>query len=188
MKQNINITALYIKNYIEELTGMDLAQKTRKREIVDARRVAFKLTKSLTKDSLASIGKIYNKDHATVLHGIKTFDYLYDSPDFKYSSDLYKKVYGAFLEIQENLGIDKSIKTLDQLHFEYRNKIENLVKNHREKMSNLLIQNERLKTNPMFDRISKLPETEFQDLQIRLNAFFQMNAMNSERKRLRNVV
>jgi chromosomal replication initiation ATPase DnaA len=184
----MSITASYIKDYIEELTQMDLTAKTRKRAVVDVRRVAFKVTKSLTRISLTSIGELYNKDHATVLHGIKTFDNLYDSPDFKESRDLYKKIYGTFLEIQQNLGISDKIKNVDQLNFEYRNKIESLVQDHKEKMSNLMIQNSRLLTNPIFDKMSRLPEAEFQDLQIRVNAFFQMNAMNSERKRLRNAI
>ena len=92
------------------------------------------------------------------------------------------------MEIQENLGIDKSIATLEQLHCEYQKKIQTLVERHRDKLSGLMIENQRLKTNPMFDKISKLPEKEFKDLEVRINAFFQMNGMNSERKRLRDAV
>ena len=185
---NINITPIYIKEYIEGVTGMDLGARTRVREVVDVRRVAFKLTKVLTGSTLTAIGKLYNKDHAAVYHGINTFDYLIDLPDFKHSRNLYNKVYSAFMEIQENLGIDKNIKTLEQLHFEYHNKIQTLVERHRDKLSGLMIENQRLKTNPMFDKISKLPEKEFKDLEVRINAFFQMNGMNSERKRLRDAV
>ena len=46
---NINITPIYIKEYIEGVTGMDLGARTRVREVVDVRRVAFKLTKVLTR-------------------------------------------------------------------------------------------------------------------------------------------
>lgn len=53
---------------------MDLLNsKTRKREVVQARQLAMFFSKKLTKNSLARIGKqIGNRDHATVLHAVKT--------------------------------------------------------------------------------------------------------------------
>ena len=57
----IKITGEYIKQYIENLTDRDLAVKSRKRELVNSRIVAFKLAKTFTKDSLSKIGKLYNK-------------------------------------------------------------------------------------------------------------------------------
>lgn len=49
-----------------------LAQQTRKREIVQARHIAFYLARTRTKQSLSTIGSsIGNKDHATVNHGCK---------------------------------------------------------------------------------------------------------------------
>jgi len=188
MSDRINITAKFIKKYVEKATDLDLSSKSRKRDVVDTRRVAFKLTKSLTKSSLDSIGELYNKDHATVLHGIRTYDSLCDSPDFIYYKRMYNRIFTAFMDIHYNVGTDREIKDLEELHVFYQNKIDKIVKESKEKMSNLLIQNERLRTNPMFDKICKLPEREFKDLEVRFNAFFQMNAMNSERKRLRNVV
>ncbi len=54
--------------------------KTRKREIVQARQIAMYFAKSLTKQSLATIGaKIGGKDHATVLHACKTVNNLIDT-------------------------------------------------------------------------------------------------------------
>lgn len=49
-----------------------LKAKTRKREVVEARQIYFKRAKELTTSSLASIGELVGRDHATVLHGIKT--------------------------------------------------------------------------------------------------------------------
>ena len=47
--------------------------KSRKREIVQARQISMYLSKKYTNSSLAHIGKVIgNKDHATVLHAIKT--------------------------------------------------------------------------------------------------------------------
>lgn len=67
-----------VYNILEEVsyaTGIPvevLKAKTRKREIVEARQFYFKRAKLYTKSSLALIGSLVNKDHATVMHGIKT--------------------------------------------------------------------------------------------------------------------
>lgn len=50
-----------------------LQEKTRKREIVEARQVAMYLSKRNTNESLSQIGReIGQKDHATVIHACKT--------------------------------------------------------------------------------------------------------------------
>lgn len=69
--------------------------KTRKREIVQARQIAMYFAKSLTKQSLATIGaKIGGKDHATVLHACKTVNNLIDTDKrFQvYINELEKKL------------------------------------------------------------------------------------------------
>ena len=69
--------------------------KTRKREIVQARQLAMFFSKKHTKSSLATIGQhCGNKDHATVLHAVKTVNNLVDTDKkFKsYVDDLDKKI------------------------------------------------------------------------------------------------
>lgn len=57
-----------------------LQEKTRKREIVQARQLAMFFSKNLTKFSLSTIGaNIGNKDHATVLHACKTVNNLIET-------------------------------------------------------------------------------------------------------------
>ena len=54
--------------------------KTRKREIVQARQLAMYFSKKHTKNSLSTIGlHCGNKDHATVLHAVKTVNNLIDT-------------------------------------------------------------------------------------------------------------
>lgn len=60
---------------VSDIWGVEankLPQKTRKREIVEARQVCMWLRATNTKDSLSTIGSRYNRDHATVLHAKKT--------------------------------------------------------------------------------------------------------------------
>tara|TARA_R100000734_G_C3319120_1_gene114335 strand:+ start:7943 stop:8347 length:405 start_codon:yes stop_codon:yes gene_type:complete len=63
-----------IKQAVEQETNQNLNIRNRKREMVYARAVYFKLCKQHTRASLSRIGKSVGKDHATVLHGIKVFD------------------------------------------------------------------------------------------------------------------
>jgi hypothetical protein len=54
-----------------ELDINTLKSRTRKREYVVARQIVFSLLKKYTKRSLASIGSVFKRDHATVIHSIK---------------------------------------------------------------------------------------------------------------------
>ncbi|MDR2551339.1 MAG: chromosomal replication initiator protein DnaA [Desulfobulbus sp.] len=50
----------------------ELRSRSRKRSIAFPRQMAMYLTRKFTNRSLADIGSIYNRDHSTVLHAIKT--------------------------------------------------------------------------------------------------------------------
>jgi len=63
-----------------------ICAKNRKREVVEARQLAMRLSKHFTNASLANIGRrIGMKDHATVLHSCKTINNLCFS-DRKFSA------------------------------------------------------------------------------------------------------
>lgn len=65
-----------------------LHSKSRKREIVQARQIAMYLSKTFTKSSLQTIGReIGKRDHATVLHAVKTVNNLMDT-DKTFKSNL----------------------------------------------------------------------------------------------------
>lgn len=57
-----------------------LLQKTRKREIVQARQISMYLSKAFTKNSLKSIGEHFGgRDHTTVIHSCQTVKDLMDT-------------------------------------------------------------------------------------------------------------
>ena len=75
---------------VSKKTGvsMELLQsKSRDREITDARFIYFRRAKERTKYSLKRIGMEVNRDHATVLHGIK------EANETDQVIELYKKCY-----------------------------------------------------------------------------------------------
>lgn len=59
------------------ITVQQMQSKSRKRELVEARQIFFKLARALTNKSLKKIGEcMSNKDHATVIYGIRAIDEL----------------------------------------------------------------------------------------------------------------
>lgn len=59
---------------VEELFGKELAVKSKRQDLVFARSVYFAVSKKCTKHYLSEIGKLVNRDHATVINGLKIFD------------------------------------------------------------------------------------------------------------------
>ena len=99
----IKITGEYIKEYIENLTDRDLALKSRKRELVNSRIVAFKLAKTFTKDSLSKMATLYNKkDHVTVSYNVKQFHILKDDNEFEEYYDIYDHCFNHFIEVSDS--------------------------------------------------------------------------------------
>lgn len=75
-----------IKYLVERETGLDLSLQSRRRHLVYARFIFFKLARTHTSHSLDDIGRFINKDHASVLHGVKQFENVIR----EYEDDLYK--------------------------------------------------------------------------------------------------
>ena len=72
-----------VENWL--ILNNEVRGKSRKRELVDQRRVICYILKKYTKLSLENIGKIIGgKDHATVLYGVKTHKHLTQMKDQEY--------------------------------------------------------------------------------------------------------
>lgn len=56
---------------IFKVSSKSLWSKTRKREVVHARFMCYWYLYNSTELTLSAIGKMFNRDHATVLHGLK---------------------------------------------------------------------------------------------------------------------
>lgn len=69
----------------------DLSESTRKRGVVIARYVVFYvLYHTLGHVSLASVGGLFNKDHATVVHGMKQIDLILETHDALFYNSVIK--------------------------------------------------------------------------------------------------
>lgn len=103
-----------ILNNIADMVGKELKvniyQKTRKQKNVFARSVYYRLAREFTPYSLQRIADIFDKDHATALHGFRMFD------NFKMQPNLYKHELEAYKTIKEILKKVKVKK--NQSHLE----------------------------------------------------------------------
>lgn len=105
MKQLEIIKKTVCQHY--SLLLQDIDSKTRKREIVQARQQCHYFARTYTKHSLSVISKnIGFKDHATVLHSVRTVENL-SFTDPRYASEL-------------NEVRDKVISRLNQYHEELK--------------------------------------------------------------------
>ena len=91
------ITKEFIKETLERKTGLDLKRRTRIREYINVRAVYYELCREYTMESLASIGKLLDKDHATVIHGRKVFSNLH----------IYEpSVYELYVQFKDEYPVD----------------------------------------------------------------------------------
>lgn len=89
-------------------TGIDVRQKSRLSHVVEYRNMYFSIAKKLSpKQTLTSVGKSVNKNHATVLHGMKMYPILE-----KYNPSLVtlKNRILESLFVNDNNDIDRDVK------------------------------------------------------------------------------
>jgi len=85
-----------IKNIIWDELMLLPDYETRKRENITARQFYYKFAKLLTKKSLYEIGREVNRDHATVLRGLKMFD------DYFNTESEYRTIFNNIHKILTN--------------------------------------------------------------------------------------
>jgi len=150
-----------IKQIVELYSSKAIDEETRKQNIVFIRAIYYRLARTLTLESLNSIGRVLNKNHATVLHGLKIFPSVYKIKKYK---NLYLKCY-------ENLQ-NKSTLTEAEIESDI------IINRYKQKVSELEEDVERMARNLNNDVIKKLLTLDSQELQVfddtRLKPFLKM--------------
>jgi hypothetical protein len=129
----------YLKRIVQKKTGVKIGVKTRKREVVHARRMYYKIMREFyKKTSLHSIGQTLplKQNHATVLHQINQFDidYKHDRAFRNKYNKIRNKFYGLVGEPEvdfeeENIRLRIEVSDL-------KKDIEKLSSDLKEAMSN----------------------------------------------------
>lgn len=110
-----------IKRLVEShLELNDIKTRSRRRDYVCARFLYFKIAYNTCRTSLSKIADIVDRDHATVIHGIKQFDDLvqYNKVEFKYLSDAYANITSIMTDKDEHNFLDLSniVTKLDRIN------------------------------------------------------------------------
>lgn len=86
-----------ILNNIADMVGEELKtnlyQNNRKQKVIYARVIYYRLAREYTPYSLQRIADVFNKNHATALHGFRTFE------NFKLQPNLYQRELAAYKNI-----------------------------------------------------------------------------------------
>jgi hypothetical protein len=74
----------------------NLTTKSRIRTIVDKRKYLFYIAWSKGRLNYSEIGRIFDRDHATVIHGIKSYQEIKNFEDFKQSTEELRRFFINF--------------------------------------------------------------------------------------------
>ena len=100
-----------IKEIVESYFEINISRTTRKRQYVEARAIYFKLCRDFTQLSLEQIGKSVNRDHASVLHGVKSIN-TWVQVDKRMNNSmriLKNKIINYQVETDETVELNESI-------------------------------------------------------------------------------
>ena len=111
---------------IKQIIEQDgLGNKNRKREIVYRKIYLFR---KLREDghTLKGIGKLFNMNHATILHGLRTYQNLTDVNDkcFKQDTEYYRLLLSLEhpeLDLRKEIKEAKNLKDLRKIQLRIRN-------------------------------------------------------------------
>jgi biotin operon repressor len=102
-----------IRKIVQHYFKLDISEKSRRFDLVFARACYFKICRDLTENSYQKIGASLGKNHATVMHGIKTLKDLVET-----DKDLENRYYTLLNKFSEYNKIKEKM-TLTQLVTEY---------------------------------------------------------------------
>ena len=169
MNSNKTLQTEEIKVYIENCLGINLSNRTRKRNYVYARALYFKLCKEYTRLSLADIGSSVNMDHATVLHAINNVFPMVIQHD-RHLSDLYEDY--RFSHKHDIESIFENYSRLLRENIELRGKVNDM-------------NNDGLSNTPSFRRLvdlyNEIPKQKMNDVYDKLDTIVKVAKAFHER-------
>jgi hypothetical protein len=109
-------SASRLMNIVSSTIGVDILKNTRERRHVTARAIFYKIYKDLEGWTLADIGRMFDKDHATVLHGIKSIEsYMETEPELTLLYNRCLNLYKKEATIDEEISREELVNKISQL-------------------------------------------------------------------------
>jgi chromosomal replication initiation ATPase DnaA len=110
----LNQKQKHVIKCVQMATGVEnILITNRKREQVDARRIAYIIYRDVYKMTYVEIGKIFNKDHATVMFGYKSGKQLLDY-DKEFKKNYYESISAVGGKGDRMMAIVEKIKELEE--------------------------------------------------------------------------
>ena len=105
-----------IKRIVEEHFKMDISIVTRELPVVFARACYYKICRDMLGVSYGRIAKTVNKNHATVMHGIKMVNNLIET-DRQYKNEYQKLInkFSKYNKIKEQMTINQLLVEYNKL-------------------------------------------------------------------------
>ncbi len=112
----MKMNSIAIRNIVNNAFNKKIQERTRRRDVVYPRAIYYRLAKDYSDESLFKIGDAVDKDHATVIHGLKLFENVIN-PLWE------KNYYQKYLELKERMDtkVTLQVKHIDPNRF-YRDK------------------------------------------------------------------
>lgn len=105
-----------IKKIVQNHFKLDISENSRRFELVFARACYFKICRDLTKNSYQRIGASLGKNHATVMHGIKTLNDLVETDkDLKNRFDSLLNKFSQYNKIKEKMTLTQLVREYNKL-------------------------------------------------------------------------
>jgi hypothetical protein len=111
------ITLQGILAMVTRRSELNLTKSSRMKEYVYARAVYFKLCREFTNFSFKEIGSLVEKDHASVMHGMKVFEMLEFHKDP--TMNVYNECKTILTSVKQNLDINKQAGLYEDEEVEY---------------------------------------------------------------------
>jgi hypothetical protein len=118
----------YYREVVEKAFNIKICNSTRKFDYVFARSCYYYLCRTYTPLSLQKISKTLNKNHATVMHGLKELPYIlkHDERCNKLFNDIVRQVDVNHYETQTSKSLDRLVR--DHNYYMIKNaELENYV-------------------------------------------------------------
>ena len=121
------MTSKQIMHIVNKEFDLDVSIKTRKREIVYAKKIYIKLAREATLESLEQIGKNINLKHDNVLYHYNRTDYIFESYKTKCNEIIKKyKIKAQYFEKEEPVVIEQVDNTSNEAILERFNELSAL--------------------------------------------------------------
>jgi hypothetical protein len=119
-----------VKEIINEELGVNIDKNVRKRNYVEARALYYTILKNSTNLTLSQIGNIVNKNHATVLHGIKNLqDWMDQNAYLQHAyNNVLDKIDKDFQEYTGTKDIKRKYADLKYQNFQLKRQVKRLEK------------------------------------------------------------